>query len=63
MEDKILKLVEEKVIRTSLGFPIIELANLLNLELKDLKITLNEMRKKGLIVARKGINDKLIYKK
>ena len=63
MEDKIIELIKEKESRTSLGIPMISLANLLNLELPELKELLRKMYKEGKIKVNQGINDKIIKSK
>lgn len=63
MKPKILKLLQEKYDKTSQGISVVELSNSLNLPISELKIFLNELHKEKKIVARQGINGKLIYLK
>ena len=63
MKDKILELVNKKFETTSLGFPLVELANSLNLSLSETKKLLIELHKEKKIKVHEGLNDKLIYLK
>ncbi len=63
MKDKILSLLQEKEDSTSQGFTIVGLVNILDLPIAELKKILNELHKEKKIVARQGINGKLIYLK
>lgn len=60
LKDKILEFLKEKENRTSLGFPLVELANSLNITLQETKVLLNELHKEKKIRVQQGINDKLI---
>ena len=63
MKSEIIKLLQEKYDKSNQGVYIVDLSNSLDLPITELKKILNELHKEKKIVARKGINGKLIYLK
>jgi len=63
MKSEIIKLLQEKYDKSNQGISIVDLSNGLDLPIAELKKILNELHKEKKIVARQGINGKLIYLK
>ena len=63
MKFEIIKLLQEKYDKSNQGISIVDLSNGLDLPIAELKKILNELHKEKKIVARQGINGKLIYLK
>ena len=63
MKSEIIKLLQEKYDKSNQGISIVDLSNDLDLPIAELKKILNELHKEKKIVARQGINGKLIYLK
>ena len=63
MKSEIIKLLQEKYDKSNQGISIVDLSNSLDLPIAELKKILNELHKEKKIVARQGINGKLIYLK
>ena len=63
MKSEIIKLLQDKYDKSTQGISIVDLSNGLDLPIAELKKILNELHKEKKIVARKGINGKLIYLK
>lgn len=63
MKSEIIKLLQEKYDKSNQGISIVDLSNSLDLPIAELKKNLNELHKEKKIVARQGINGKLIYLK
>jgi predicted transcriptional regulator len=63
MKSEIIKLLQEKYDKSNQGVYIVDLSNGLDLPIAELKKILNELHKEKKIVARQGINGKLIYLK
>ena len=63
MKSEIIKLLQDKYENSDQGLPIVQLSNSLDLPIAELKKILNELHKEKKIVARQGINGKLIYLK
>ena len=63
MKSEIVKLLQEKYDKSTQGISIVDLSNILDLPIAELKKILNELHKEKKIVARQGINGKLIYLK
>ena len=63
MKSEIIKLLQEKYDKSNQGISIVDLSNGLDLPIDELKKILNELHKEKKIVARQGINGKLIYLK
>ena len=63
MKSEIIKLLQEKYDKSNQGISIVDLSNILDLPIAELKKILNELHKEKKIVARQGINGKLIYLK
>ena len=63
MKSEIIKLLQEKYDKSTQGISIVDLSNGLDLPIAELKKILNELHKEKKIVARQGINGKLIYLK
>ena len=63
MKFEIIKLLQEKYDKSNQGISIVDLSNGLDLPIDELKKILNELHKEKKIVARQGINGKLIYLK
>ena len=63
MKSEIIKLLHEKYDKSNQGVYIVDLSNGLDLPIAELKKILNELHKEKKIVARQGINGKLIYLK
>mgnify|MGYP000886630287 FL=1 len=63
MKSEIIKFLQEKYDKSTQGISIVDLSNVLDLPIAELKKILNELHKEKKIVARQGINGKLIYLK
>ena len=63
MKSEIIKLLQDKYDKSNQGISIVDLSNSLDLPIAELKKILNELHKEKKIVARQGINGKLIYLK
>lgn len=63
MKSEIVKLLQEKYDKSNQGISIVDLSNVLDLPIAELKKILNELHKEKKIVVRQGINGKLIYLK
>lgn len=63
MKSEIIKLLQDKYDKSNQGISIVDLSNGLDLPIDELKKILNELHKEKKIVARQGINGKLIYLK
>ncbi len=63
MKSEIIKLLQDKYDKSTQGISIVDLSNGLDLPIAELKKILNELHKEKRIVARQGINGKLIYLK
>ena len=63
MKSEIIKLLQDKYDKSTQGISIVDLSNGLDLPIAELKKILNELHKEKKIVARQGINGKLIYLK
>jgi len=63
MKSEIIKFLQEKYDKSNQGVYIVDLSNGLDLPIAELKKILNELHKEKKIVARQGINGKLIYLK
>lgn len=63
MKSEIIKFLQEKYDKSTQGISIVDLSNVLDLPITELKKLLNELHKEKKIVARQGINGKLIYLK
>ena len=63
MKSEIIKFLQEKYDKSTQGISIVDLSNSLDLPIAELKKILNELHKEKKIVARQGINGKLIYEK
>ena len=63
MKSEIIKLLQEKYDKSNQGISIVDLSNVLDLPITELKKILNELHKEKKIVVRQGINGKLIYLK
>ena len=63
MKSEFIKLLQEKYDKSNQGISIVDLSNGLDLPIDELKKLLNELHKEKKIVARQGINGKLIYLK
>ncbi len=63
MKSEIIKFLQEKYDKSTQGISIVDLSNVLDLPIAELKKLLNELHKEKKIVARQGINGKLIYLK
>ena len=63
MKSEIIKLLQDKYDKSNQGISIVDLSNGLDLPIAELKKILNELHKEKKIVARQGINGKLIYLK
>jgi len=63
MKSEIIKFLQEKYDKSTQGISIVDLSNVLDLPIAELKKFLNELHKEKKIVVRQGINGKLIYLK
>lgn len=63
MKSEIIKFLQEKYDKSTQGISIVDLSNVLDLPIAELKKLLNELHKEKKIVVRQGINGKLIYEK
>ena len=63
MKSEIIKLLQDKYDKSNQGISIVDFSNGLDLPIDELKKILNELHKEKKIVARQGINGKLIYLK
>jgi len=63
MKSEIIKFLQEKYDKSTQGISIVDLSNVLDLPIAELKKILNELHKEKKIVVRQGINGKLIYEK
>jgi len=63
MKSEIIKLLQDKYDKSNQGISIVDFSNGLDLPIAELKKILNELHKEKKIVARQGINGKLIYLK